>query len=350
MTPMLRPYLMAGGRGTRLWPLSLSAPKPLLPLLPGGRTPLEETMERLAPLAPPDQWILGTGAADVDALAAGLRAGGAEGFSSLVEPGPRDTAPALLYLTAALASGALAGSPDDLVLAAPLDHRMGRPEEFRGAVRAGMPLAEQGNLVTFGIRPSGPATGYGYLELGEGLGGEVSRVARFTEKPDAATAEEFVAQGHLWNSGVFLFQAGAMAAAAASVAPALWEAVQAALAAAADPARPGPEFLALKRISFDYAIAQAHPRVAAVACDPAWRDLGTWDQVAALLEEEGGSLAAAQVEVDAAGNVAIAPGQEVAFVGVEGLVLVAGPDGLLVCRRSSTQGVREVPGRLDPEP
>ncbi|MCH7493729.1 hypothetical protein IIA16_03340, partial [bacterium] len=122
------------------------------------------------------------------------------------------------------------------------------------------------------------------------------------------------------------------------------------LAAAADPTRPGEEFLALERISFDFAIAQAHPDVATVAYDPHWRDLGTWDQVAALLEEEGGPLAAAQVEVDAAGNIAVAPGQRVAFVGVEGLVLVAGPDGLLVCRRDAAQRVREVPSRLDPRP
>lgn len=347
MAPMLRVLLMAGGRGSRLWPVSGAVPKPLLRLLPGGQSFLEATAARLEPLAPPSNWVLGTGAADHEALATGLSEAGCGEVSSIVEPGPRDTAPAVLYSVAALRAGAFGAGPDDLVLATPLDHHMERPEAFRAAVERGMPLAGEGRLVTFGITPAGPATGYGYLERGASLGEGADEVAAFREKPDAAKAEEYVAAGHLWNSGVFLFQVGALAKAAAAAAPDLWRGVMATLGAAADATRPGSGFLNLERVSFDYAIAERHPSVATVACDPGWRDLGTWDEVARLWDEAGEQgLAEALVELAGAGNVAYAPGRPVAFVGVDGLVVVDGPDGVLVCRREAAQAVREVAERL----
>ena len=337
---------MAGGRGTRLWPLSSSVPKPLLPLLPEGRTFLEETAERISALAPPSQWILGAGTGAIEGLAHALR-NKWDGFHSLEEPGPRDTAPALLYLAATLRNGAFGGCGDDIVLAVPVDQWMDRPDDWVSGVRKGVPLAEEGYLVTLGIKPTHPVPGYGYIKpdksLGDGFG-----VLSFLEKPDVDEATTLIQDGCLWNSGTFLFKAEDMAKAAREIAPRLWEGILGVVGRSHRADKPGDAFLTLPKTSFDVVIAQSHPQVAVVPCNPGWRDLGTWEAVASFWEEGGTDPLAKQlVEVDSKGNLVHTPGKTVALVGVENLVVVEGPEGLLVCARSAAQRVKEAVSRLE---
>jgi mannose-1-phosphate guanylyltransferase len=338
------PVILSGGAGTRLWPLSTDAqPKQFLPLV-GETSLLAQTIARVAgqaDFAAP----LPVGAARHAELAA-IELAGITGAAMICEPVARNTAPAIIM--AALAVAAEHG-PEAQLLVMPSDHVMTRPEALLDAVRAGSVAAAGGALVTFGITPSHPETGYGYLELGGDWPGapEVQRVARFVEKPPLEAAETMVAGGrHLWNAGIFQFRADALLSAARAHAPVMAAAAEAAMLGARREGvaiHPDPAALAdCPSDSIDYAIMERAESVAAVPVDPGWSDLGSWDALADLGAGDAATM------LDGSGNYVRAGGRRVAMLGVSDLIVVANGDDILILPRGRSQEVKRLLEAMKP--
>ena len=333
------PVILCGGAGTRLWPLSrLARPKQLLALT-GEATLLQLAAERIRE---PGQfeapWLV---AGAVQASAIGAQLGGATLGLLILEPVARNTAPAI-------ALAALRAAPDDLLLVLPSDHLIRDPAAFRTAVARGTAAARDGWIVTFGMTPDRPETGFGYIERGEAIGDGMFRAARFVEKPDAATAQAYVASGGFdWNGGIFLFRAGTMADALSAHAPDVLAAAQAALADAEEAEgalRPdGSAFAAAPALSIDYAVMEKAERVAVVPMDAGWSDVGSWDalhQVSAS-DENGNVVEGQALAIDSRNCLIRSDAAAVTAVGVEDLIIVATRDAVLVMRRGESQRVKE---------
>lgn len=338
---MIIPVILSGGAGTRLWPMSTEAqPKQFLPLV-GDSSLLAQTLARVAGqtgFAPP---IL-VGSARHETLAKAALAGAGPDARIICEPAARNTAPAILL--AAIEVAALYGD-EALLLVMPSDHVMTRPEALLAAVRAGAVAARGGALVTFGITPTGPETGYGYLELGgdwpDAPG--VRHVARFVEKPPRDRAEAMVADGrHVWNAGIFLFAARTILSAAQALVPAMAAAAEVAMAAAQRDGiviHPDADLFATSPSeSIDYAIMEHADTVAAVPVDPGWSDLGSWDALADL-----GSPALSDVTLLDAENCYVRTnGVKIAALGVSDLIIVANGDHVLILPRGRSQEVKRL--------
>jgi mannose-1-phosphate guanylyltransferase/mannose-6-phosphate isomerase len=275
-----------------------------------------------------------------------LAAVGQQASAVLIEPCARNTGPAILAAALHLA----AEDPDALMLVAPSDHVIPDAAGFRAAVEAACEEALTGTLITFGIRPTRPETGYGYLELGEGEGAGPVPLRSFVEKPEAARAEEMLrAGGYLWNAGIFLATAGTMAEAFREHQPEMHSRVQEALAAAGRDLqflRLGEEaFAQAPSLSIDYAVMEKASRLAAMPYEGAWSDLGSWDAVWQEFgpDAEGNVTQGAATAIDCEGTLlrSEAPGLELVGIGLRDLVAVAMPDAVLIAPRSEAQRVKE---------
>jgi len=327
----LHVVLLAGGSGTRFWPLSrASRPKQLLPLA-GRRSLLRGTWERARTLAPAERiWVVAP-----RSLAGAIRRElpGLARDRLVLEPSPKDTAPAIALACTLIARR----EPEACAVILPTDHVVRDARAFRRAVAAAERAAASGALVCLGIEPDRPATGFGYLELARRpRPGEAVRVRRFVEKPDAARARRFVRSGRfLWNGGMFVWRVDRFLAELARVAPAVRRA--AAGAAAGD--RVAWERAA--RVSVDYAVMEKADGVRVVPLDAGWDDLGSWDAAARHASRSVG-VADARLLVDSGDTVVFGGRRFVAVLGVPGIVIVDTPDALLVAKREASESMKSV--------
>jgi mannose-1-phosphate guanylyltransferase/mannose-6-phosphate isomerase len=346
----LQPVLLSGGSGTRLWPLSREAyPKQFLPLA-GDDTMLQATWLRVAGLA---------GAAPIVVaneehrflVAEQLRQVGAPVPAIVLEPIGRNTAPAI----AAAALQATIDGGDPLLLVVPSDHVIADADAFRRAVQEASVAAEQGALVTFGIVPTAPETGFGYIQASGAESGGVRKVARFVEKPDAVTAQSYLdAGGYYWNSGMFLFRASRFLQELERFRPD----VLAATRLAFDRAKRDGDFIRLDKDAFaacpadsiDYAVMERTDAAAVLPVDIGWSDLGSWSALwdVATRDADGNATFGDVIAVDSH-NSYVHGRRLVALVGVDDLVVVDTDDAVLVARKDRVQDVKHVVARLKQE-
>ena len=337
--------VLAGGAGTRLWPLSREKyPKQFLPLL-GARSLLQQTVERLRPLV--DDRVTVVATEEFRFLVADqLREIGlAPEGRVLCEPAGRNTAPAI-------GLAALTCPAEETLLVVPSDHAIRDADAFRADLASAGPVAERGELVTFGVDPTYPETGYGYIRLGEPLegAGRFRRAAAFVEKPDRPTAEGYLASGdYVWNSGMFAFRAGRVLEELAAHAPEVSSGLEAMRPAAErGEAVPRELYEALPSISIDYAVMERSRHVAVLPVNPGWSDLGSFSALFDLLggaDADGNVVRMGRgghfVSVGSGGNLVLGDRKVVALVGVRDTLVVDTPDALLVCGRESAQAVRD---------
>lgn len=342
------PFVLSGGSGTRLWPVSReSYPKQFAELF--DESLLSKTLRRLLPLTGPGEepGVIGS-AASADLARRVLREVGVGEHRSVFEPMPRNTAPAVALLCHRLLEE---DRGDEIAGVFPADHLVADEDTFRRAVRLAERCARREQVATLGIRPSRPETGYGYVEStserfaeedGPPAGAEALAafvVRGFREKPDDTTAREYAASGrHFWNAGMFVFRVAVLAGHFERLMPDLWTRIR---RLRPDLANLAEVYEGIEPESLDYGVMERLDEQVTIPCDPGWSDVGSWDEVARLRES------AAAVEVAAGGNFVFPHGERVyALVGVEDLLVVDTADALLVTRRGASQSVKEVVGRL----
>lgn len=335
----MQALILAGGSGTRFWPLSRRRrPKQLL-ALDAGDSLLRQTVERVLPLVGADGIWVSTTRDLVAGVAAELPELPEERL--LVEPAGRNTAPAIGWCLTRMPEEALT----DVVAVLPADHRVADGERFRTALATAAAAAREGDRVlTLGVRPTRPETGYGYLELGgvldEATG--LRRVARFTEKPDTATAERFLASGgYLWNAGIFVFRGARLLAELERLAPEIGNGLR---RLAAEPEAAEELYAALPSLSIDHAVMEKLEDLATVPLDCGWSDLGSWDALAAALAADAaGNVTRGDVlAVDSSGSLLWAEEGQIAALGLRDLVVVRTGDTVLVAPRERSQEVRRI--------
>lgn len=340
----IQPVIMSGGAGTRLWPMSRTArPKQFLKLVT-EKTMFQETVQRVSPdtdnrFAPP-MIIAGAGHGpiitdqleDIDVVAAEI----------ILEPAPRNTA-----AVAAVASAWVEARHDDaLIVLMPADHHIVDDAGFRKAVAHAAQAAEDGFIMTFGIKAESAHTGYGYIEAGDAVYEGVHHVAAFKEKPGAKTAQSYIDSGRFyWNAGIILFRASAMLRELGAHAPKIRDAATNALneSVMSGAARLLNEdtFAACPSKSIDYAVLEKTDRAGVVApVDVGWTDIGSWSEVATHANDP------AIVEVGGGDNIIRSEGVVVGAAGVSGLIIVATGDAVLVARKDDAQQVRTIVDEL----
>jgi mannose-1-phosphate guanylyltransferase/mannose-6-phosphate isomerase len=342
---MLIPVVLSGGSGTRLWPLSRELyPKQLLPLV-GERTMLQETLLRLGGLhAAPA--IVVCNDAHRFLVAEQLRQLDAQPQAIILEPVGRNTAPAI-------ALAALRAPPDALLLVLPADHVIRDVPAFQAAVRVAMPAAQAGKLVTFGIVPAAPETGYGYIRQAAACGDGTFAIERFIEKPDAARAASFLQEGgYYWNSGMFLFGAGRYLEELGRHAPDIAQAARAALSGA----KPDLDFVRVDKAAFegcradsiDYAVMEKTGDAVVVPLAAGWSDVGSWSALhEALPADAAGNVTRGDVIAeDSSGCYFYAESRLVSAVGLKDHVVVETKDAVLVAPRNRVQDVKKLVARL----
>lgn len=352
----LIPVILSGGTGTRLWPLSRqSHPKPFLEL-PDGETLLQKTLQRALSLPGIERFLTVTNRdyyfQTRDTVQQVATAQGREALY-ILEPVGRNTAPAIA--AAALQAQAMTG-PEATLLVLPADHLIQNTDAFGAAVTKAQRLAEQGYLVTFGIAPGWPETGYGYIESQEALteGGETLgfAVRRFVEKPDIATATAFLAQGnYTWNSGIFCLAADQFLAALERYQPQLYKNIRTAWTEGRrhdDYLELPPSFAGVTDISIDYAVMEKADRVAVVPGHFLWSDIGSWTAFGSLLptDSAGNRALGESVLEDTQDCIVHSSERLVALLGVKGLIVIDTPDALLVVPKDRDQDVKRIVAEL----
>jgi len=349
---MLIPIILSGGSGTRLWPLSRELyPKQLLPLV-GERTMLQETAARVEGIAGVAAPIVVCNESHRFMVAEQLRELDLAPQAIVLEPVGRNTAPAVAVAALVALEKARGSDQDPVLLVLPADHVIADVAVFREAVEQGLGAAAAGKLVTFGVVPDRPETGYGYIRRAGG-DGPAFPVAEFVEKPDPATAEKYLASGeYYWNSGMFMFRAGAYLGELEQFAPQMLAACQAAVAAATrdlDFTRlPAEEFGACPSDSIDYAVMEKTSEAVVLPLDAGWSDVGSWSALQdALPVDAAGNVTAGDVMTeDASGCYLHSTSRLIAAVGLRDHVVVETKDAVLVAPREKVQDVKTLVSRL----
>lgn len=347
---MLIPLILSGGSGTRLWPVSRkNLPKQFLSLT-GQGTLFQQTIARTQ-LLPGVSAPIVVASEDHRFLAAEqLLESGISEAAIILEPHPRNTAPAI----ALGALKAVQQDPEALLLVLPADHLIGDTSSFKSAVEQALPSARDGWLVTFGIRPDRPETGFGYIRRGDAIGAHAFQVARFVEKPALATAESYVADGgYDWNSGMFLFKAARYLEELGLHAPDMLAAVREAYASAKvdlDFVRIDRErFAKVPDDSIDYAVMEKTQRAAVIPVACNWSDIGSWSALwlAGARDAQGNLREGDTIAVDTTNSLLRSHERHLlATVGVDDLIVVTTPDATLVAHRDAAQDVKRVVDEL----
>ena len=330
--------VLAGGEGSRFWPASRpERPKQLLPL--GSDRPLiEDTLVRADALVGPERVRVIASAPLVRPLCAAAPDLDATRF--LVEPTARNTGPALTWAAFEIERA----SPGALMISLHADHVIQPRDEFLETIGRAAEAAERGSLVCIGVEPDRPETGYGYVEVGESTGDRTSRALRFVEKPDRATAEEYLSKGgFLWNSGIFVWRAADLLAAVRDLAPEISGALPLLESR-------GPEafFAAVEAVSIDVSVMERSPSVEVVRASFSWDDVGSWNALARTREadEHGNIILGPATAFEASNNIVWAEEGDVVLFGVDDLVVVRSGNRTLVTRRSSAPDLKRLVERL----
>ncbi len=346
---MLHAVIMAGGSGTRFWPESRSdRPKQLLPL-GGERSMLQMTVDRLGELVPPERVLIVTNERLVEAIARQMPDLPRQAI--LGEPCKRDTAPAI----GLAAIGVLRGDADATMAVMPADHVIGPDATFQRAMAQAAELVDQNprRIVTFGIKPTYAAESFGYIERGAALAGATGlsayEVARFREKPDAATAEEYLASGKFyWNAGIFVWKARTILDALEKHQPQMYAHLQT-IADAWDTPQFNEvferEFTAIKGVSVDYAVMEHAQDIVVVEAPFDWDDVGSWQSLARLrgTDEHGNTLVGRHLGINTEGTIVRCTGDHlVVTLGLKDCIVVHTPDATLVANKHDEEQIRQV--------
>jgi mannose-1-phosphate guanylyltransferase/mannose-6-phosphate isomerase len=351
------PVVIAGGAGTRLWPVSReSFPKPFM-RLSGDRSLLQRTLQRAAPLASGEAIVVANReyyfklVEEVEEL---RRLGFTPTVTYLLEPCGRNTAPAIAA-AATLVQERFGG--DAVMLVLPADHLIADQAAFEAAARLAIGAAAQGEIALFGIQPTAPETGFGYIEVEAAPESAIKTVKRFVEKPDRQTALSYLDAGtYLWNSGMFCFRADTFLASLRGCAPAVDDAVQAVWRAVPEDLRrsgakvdlPEEAFAAVPEISVDYAVMEKAERLAAVPGNFGWSDIGSWAAVSSTFEPDahGNTAQGNALFVGSTNTHAQSAERLIAAVGLENLLIVDTEDAVLVAHKDKSQDVKSVVAQL----
>ena len=345
--------IMAGGGGTRLWPLSRRArPKQAIPLI-DERTMFQHAVDRLAPLFAPEHITVVTGQKQAQVLRPQAPQLPDDNF--ILEPSGRDSGPAVglsaIYLQQR--------DPDAVMVVLTADHFIADLEHFRAILAAAEKVAQGGKIVTLGIKPEFPSTGFGYIQHGEALGQsdgfETFRAARFAEKPDLATAHAFCESGqYSWNSGMFIWRVDRVLAEFQRQRPQTYRQLMTIAAGLGTPnearvlAEVWPQ---IKKLSIDYAIMEGARDVVVIPADMGWSDVGSWASLLEIVpgDEQGNVVVGEHLAIDTARTLVRSDGRLVVTIGLEDMVVVDTPDALLVCPKDRAQDVKAVVDQLKRE-
>ncbi len=345
------PVILTGGAGSRLWPVSREHyPKPLLPML-GDKTLLQETALRLKSLADIDAPVFVCNEEHRFLVAEQVQALGMRSGAIMLEPVGRNTAPALTVAALRLVESDAASH---LMVVMPADHVIPDEKTFISAVEAGAGLAEQGKLVTFGIVPTKPVTGYGYIRRGTDLGNQSAfEVDRFVEKPDQATAEAYLSTGdYYWNSGIFLMRADRWVEEIGQFRPDILEACQQAV----KEAKHDIDFTRLDKVAFencpsdsiDYAVMEKTASAVVLPLDAGWSDVGCWSSMwdVSDSDQDGNVIKGDVLTHDTANSLIISENRCIAAVGIKDMIIVETSDAILVAEKGRSQDVKKIVNQL----